>query len=319
MGSDDQTPSGEPAAGAAGEEPGGPDRRGVEGTYGPKDSAEQAKRWFEEQRAYGDEQPPDDGRSGAPGDAPAGQNEERDMAGEHDAEAVRAPADDEEFEDLTDEDLAGQEAPLRDEAPPERVETDQRPEDAEDAPAPRAGGEEELPDLFSGTAPDEDGRPQADAEQDGDGRREAPEALGEGGMPAALPDIAHGGIDITSASTSSQAGERNVFLRSSDALTFVIRIAASDAIVRSGRRFDADYIVVRLRDNRVVRHIRRANMAFSWGRWFWISQGNNWNSSNYDTPARWGFENGIYVFRATVNVQGASAFATSADWVFRVR
>lgn len=274
------------SGGPAGDEPtdgpgaGDPwDEKGTVGNYGgPKDSAEQAKAWFEEQRTMGRDSDVSDN------------NESSDQD-----ETIALDDDQEYFEDLTAEvALDGDAADADAVASADDVA-------AADDLGSRSGTEDEIPlhdeseaDLASLDVASLDVEP-------------------------ALVDTAHGGIDITGVGTNSQAGRRNVFRRTSDALAFVINVSASQAIVNSGRRFDADYIIVRVEDNRVARRVRRGNSPFSWGRFFWISQGNTWDAANYETPAKWGFGNGLYIFRATIQVRGLSAFATSGDWVFRVR
>lgn len=128
-------------------------------------------------------------------------------------------------------------------------------------------------------------------------------------------------ISITSIRTSSQHGNTLTFLRTWDALAFIITIHASQALVNSGRKFDANYQIIDYDTNTVVKSIWRNDTGFNWGSNFWISQGNNWGPerSNYDTPAKWGFGTGLYIFRATVEVQGTGAFSYSRDHVFRVR
>ncbi len=128
-------------------------------------------------------------------------------------------------------------------------------------------------------------------------------------------------IDITNVRTSSQHGNTSTFLRTWDALTLVINISASQALVNSGRKFDANYQIIDYDTNTVVKNHWRRNTPFSWGTNFWISQGNNWGPErdNYTTPEKWGLGTGLYIFRATVQVQGTGAFSYSKDQVFRVR
>jgi hypothetical protein len=140
----------------------------------------------------------------------------------------------------------------------------------------------------------------------------------------ALPqdvDVAAISIGISRVYTASQAGAQNVFLRNLDALTFIINIQASQALINTGRRFNANYQIIEHSTNTVKRNVWTNNSAFSWGTHFWISQGNNWgpNASNYTTPAKWGFAEGIYMFRATVEIIGLSAFAHSTEHYFRIR
>lgn len=128
-------------------------------------------------------------------------------------------------------------------------------------------------------------------------------------------------ISIASVRTSSQAGTQTVFLRSTDALAFVIHLAASQALVDSGRKFDANFQIIEFATNTVKRNVWWRNINFSWGTHFWISQGNNWgpNPGDYTTPEKWGLGTGLYMYRATVEVQGLSLFSFSNEHVFRVR
>lgn len=149
-------------------------------------------------------------------------------------------------------------------------------------------------------------------------------------QPDALPeDVARvplgvsGGlsIDIAGIGTSSQAGSQVVFLRNTDALTFVMSLVASQQLVDSGRKFDANFQIIDVLTNTVKRNDWWNNSAFSWGTHFWISKGNNWgpNPSDYDTPAKWGLNAGLYLYRATVEVQGIGAFSFAQEFPFRVR
>ena len=255
--------------------------RGTSGTYGgTKDSAEQAKAWHDEQRRFGSDDTMTETRTS--------DEEPIDMV---DAEA--------QFLDVTDSAaLDGEDTEHAGDA------------DADDAPGD--GGFE----VRSG-AEDDPWPPTGDEAGDSDDAALPGDEVG--GPSPMLIDTAFEGVDITSLDTGSQAGPRTVFLRSTDALALVIRIGASQAIVDSGRRYDADYVIVRHSDNRVVRHLRQANAAFSHGRFFWISMGNTWNAAAYDTPERWGLGTGIYTFQATLQVIGTDAFATSGDHLFRVR
>ena len=135
-------------------------------------------------------------------------------------------------------------------------------------------------------------------------------------------EAAPNGTDsIAAMSTNSQAGAQNTFLRSSDALAFVMNISAGQDLVSAGYRFNAYFQVVEFNTNNVVIH--RAwnnNNAFSWGTDFWISLGNNWGPpANYDTAAKWGLNAGLYMLRGIVEVLGHTAFSVSAELPFRVR
>jgi hypothetical protein len=147
----------------------------------------------------------------------------------------------------------------------------------------------------------------------------------EGMATAALaPEFeaqAAGGIAVAGVRTASQAGNQNVFLLNADALALVIDITATQALVSSGRRFDANFQIIEFATNNVRVNQAWNSIAFSWGTNFWISQGNNWgpNPSDYTTPAKWGLAAGLYMFRATLAVQGAPDFAVSGEAVFRVR
>lgn len=128
-------------------------------------------------------------------------------------------------------------------------------------------------------------------------------------------------IDIAGVRTSSQAGAQQVFLRSTDALTLVMDLVASSALVSSGRKFDANFQIIDFLTNAVKVNQWWRDIGFAWGTHFWISQGNNWgpNTSDYTTPAKWGLNTGVYIYRATVEVQGIGPFSFSRDYAFRVR
>ncbi len=130
-----------------------------------------------------------------------------------------------------------------------------------------------------------------------------------------------GGISISGVRTASQAGNQSVFLLNSDALALVIDVTATAALVGSGRLFDANFQIIEFATNNVRVSQPTNNIAFNLGQFFWISRGNNWGPTqgDYTTPAEWGLSAGLYLFRATVAVQGIQDFAVSNDLVFRVR
>lgn len=140
-------------------------------------------------------------------------------------------------------------------------------------------------------------------------------------MADGLEAAPNGTISVAGMSTNSQAGAQNTFLRTSDALAFVMSISAGSDLVSAGYRFNAYFQVVEFNTNNVVIH--RAwnnNNAFSWGTDFWISLGNNWGPpANYETPAKWGLNVGLYMLRGIVEVVGHPAFNVSAELPFRVR
>ena len=149
----------------------------------------------------------------------------------------------------------------------------------------------------------------------------APAAEGAAAAAADAEAQAVGGISISGVRTAGQAGTQSVFLLNTDALALVIDISATAAFVGSGRLFDANFQIIEFSTNNVKVNQPSNNVGFSFGQFFWISRGNNWgpNPSDYTTPAKWGLSAGLYMFRATVAVQGIQDFAVSSETVFRVR
>lgn len=226
---------------------------GVEGTRGPKDSAEQARRHFMGQRGI---DPVDAPASGGPGEG--GQTAEPDAQADGDS-----PTREGSFGDTQEEaDVA---------LAVERL-----------APSDSVGADD-------------------------------PAAAGEVGVQAIT-------VAITRVRTASQAGTQETFRRTGDALALVLDVAASQDLVDSGLRFDANFQILDYQTNTVRRSVWTRNSAFSWGTHFWISQGNNWGpASDYTTPEKWGLPVGVYALRGTIEVLGAGAFAFSAERTFRVR
>ena len=147
----------------------------------------------------------------------------------------------------------------------------------------------------------------------------APAAVGAGASEDAMAPTFT--ISITGVSANSQAGAQNAFLAGSDALALVINISVSQDIINAGSHFTAHFQIIEFATNNVKVDQVTANSAFSWGSNFWISRGNNWGptANDYTTPAKWGLAVGLYTFRATVEVIGLGAFATSQELPFRVR
>jgi len=128
-------------------------------------------------------------------------------------------------------------------------------------------------------------------------------------------------VQITGARTASNgSADREVFRLNQDALALTLDIAATQDLLNLGLRFDAVFQILDSRTNQVVRQAWYSNSAFQWGRFFWISQGNNWgpNASDYTTPAKWGLQRGIYYFRGAILVRDTNAFAVSPNRWFRV-
>lgn len=221
---------------------------GVEGTRGPKDSAEQARRHYMEQRGM------------EPIDAP-----------------TSGPPVEEGGSDGADDDV------------------------------PSRGG------SFGATFDD--------AERALALERLAPsEPAVDGAAAADEVDVQALTVSISGARTSSQAGTQTAFLRTTDALALVLDVVASQDLVSSGRRFDANFQILDYQTNAVRRSVWTRNSAFSWGTHFWISQGNNWGpAGSYTTPEKWGLPVGVYALRGTIEVLGAGAFAYSVERQFRVR
>jgi hypothetical protein len=223
---------------------------GIEGTRGPKDAAEQARRHFMGQRGI------------EPVDAPRSGDQVAPEGGEPDAEEG-FPAREGSFGETLDE-------------------------------AERALAVERL---------------QPSDRQAADGP-----AIPDGVELQAIT------IAISGARTASQAGAQETFLRTVDALALVLDIVASQDLVNSGLRFDANFQVLDYQTNTVRRSVWTRNSPFAWGTHFWISQGNNWGPvSDYSTPEKWGLPVGVYALRGTIEVLGAGAFAYSAERPFRVR
>jgi hypothetical protein len=140
------------------------------------------------------------------------------------------------------------------------------------------------------------------------------EALGE--VPALAVAISIAGVR-----TASQAGNQNVFLLNTDALTLVIDISATQDLVNSGAKFDATFQIIEYATDAVKVSNGWTGISFNWGTNFWLSMGNNWGPTpgDYTTPKKWGLTTGIYSVRGIVAVQGMNAFASSTEIPFRVR
>ncbi len=128
-------------------------------------------------------------------------------------------------------------------------------------------------------------------------------------------------INISSVRTANNSqGDIDHFRYGQDALAFVIDIAATQDLIDLDLKYDAYFQVIDPRTNRVIKNIVNRDSAFTHGRFFWISRGNNWgpNASNYTTPQKWGLSRGTYIFRAAVSVRDTDAFAVSPNKWFIV-
>lgn len=128
-------------------------------------------------------------------------------------------------------------------------------------------------------------------------------------------------ISISGVQTFSQAGTQTTFLIDTDALALIIYVSATQTLVNSGRKFDANFQIIEFGTNAVKLNQWWRNISFAWGSNFWISQGNNWGPTpnDYSTPRKWGLTNGLYIYRATAEVQGLSPYSFSNEQVFRIR
>jgi hypothetical protein len=241
---------------------------GVEGTRGPKDSAERARRHYAEQRG---------------------------------TEPVHAPTSEEALADESEPEADDVESRGSRETPEGTGEFDVR-----------AGSfgetfdEAERSLAFEMMAPMDLG---IDLEED-DESRVMRDGLGIQAITLAISGVR----------TASQAGTQVAFRRTGDALALVLDIAASQELVNSGRRFDANFQIIDYSTNAVRRSVWTRNSAFSLGTHFWISQGNNWGpAASYTTPEKWGLPVGLYALRGTIEVLGIGTFAFSSEHPFRVR
>ncbi|MBI4785211.1 MAG: hypothetical protein HY785_28480 [Oscillatoriophycideae cyanobacterium NC_groundwater_1537_Pr4_S-0.65um_50_18] len=128
-------------------------------------------------------------------------------------------------------------------------------------------------------------------------------------------------IQISGARTASQ-GSANLdsFRLTQDALTLVLDLAATQDLYNLGLHFDAVFQIVDSRTNKVVKQVWWTDVGFNWGRFFWISQGNNWGPTpnDYTTPQKWGLATGVYFLRGAVLMKDSNAFAVSPKKWFRV-
>lgn len=128
-------------------------------------------------------------------------------------------------------------------------------------------------------------------------------------------------VNLSGVRTANQSsGNMDHFRYGQDALALVIDIAATQELIDLNLTYDAYFQVVDPRTNKVIKNIVNRNSAFTLGRYFWISRGNNWgpNASDYTTPQKWGLSRGTYIFRAAIAVRNSDSFAVSSDKWFKV-
>jgi hypothetical protein len=112
-------------------------------------------------------------------------------------------------------------------------------------------------------------------------------------------------LQITNLRTMSQSNQNaTLFNPFADALALTMDLTASaDLIALPSSSLSAIFQIIDPRTNSVVVN-RTWTTPFKWGRWFWISMGNNWGPpSDYQTPSRWGLswgQNSVFGFRGIV-------------------
>lgn len=126
-------------------------------------------------------------------------------------------------------------------------------------------------------------------------------------------------VTITGLRTRNQADNQMAFLHDSDALSLVVDLAVSPDFAAGEHEFDANYQVVDFATNKVVvdewqRGLKATQIDL------WISAGNNWgpSSTDYDTPAKWGLDIGLYVFRAEIQSSEGDLLSSSGQCLFRI-
>lgn len=142
-------------------------------------------------------------------------------------------------------------------------------------------------------------------------------------------------LTITSVHTASQhSSQATLFHPFDDALTLVMHLVASqDLMDVQDPHFEAAFQIINPRTNQVDIHQTWFH-SFAWGRFFWISLGNNWgpSSSDYTTPYRWGLNwtpanTSIFGFRGLIKayswqgesgLQSLDAFDVSDIHWFRI-
>jgi hypothetical protein len=139
--------------------------------------------------------------------------------------------------------------------------------------------------------------------------------------PAPAEDSTANTIRIAGLRTVSQTGTQSQFRMRDDALALFIDIKIAEELIRLEIAIDANFQIVENATNlvRVDSWSRDVKPA---GARCWISQGNHWGpgAHKYSTPARWGLREGLYRFRAVLEVPPLGLFSTG-DVVrfFRVR
>jgi hypothetical protein len=113
-------------------------------------------------------------------------------------------------------------------------------------------------------------------------------------------------LKIDQLRTVNEKGENAVlFDPFSNALALTMDISASSELLAlPNPTFDAIFQVINpITDTVIISE--KVTFNFSWGKYFWISLGNNWGP-NYDTPEKWGLHpadwgmNDIFGFRGII-------------------
>jgi hypothetical protein len=127
-------------------------------------------------------------------------------------------------------------------------------------------------------------------------------------------------IRIVALRTLGQQGEQSVFEMHADALKLAVDLTASHESVSSEMRFDCSFQLVDYSTGRVRVEMWSRNLKVQWGHDFWISLGNNSGQDprQFTTPAKWGLDPGLYIFRALVESGRSVVYASATEVGIRV-
>ena len=118
---------------------------------------------------------------------------------------------------------------------------------------------------------------------------------------------------------SNVASNARTFRLRFDALALTMDLSATQDLLNLGLTYDAMFQIIDPKTNQARSTTWSRNLRFQHGQAWWISRGTNWGSSSeWTTPERWGLIPGVWVFRASLTVNGGEPFAVADDHVFQV-
>jgi hypothetical protein len=120
--------------------------------------------------------------------------------------------------------------------------------------------------------------------------------------------------------TRNQNGDATYFRLHEDALILVADIVASEELLKADINYDANFQIIDRSTNSVIKDRWLRELRFDHGNDYWICMGKAGScAEEYTTPGRWGLDEGLYGFRAVLEIEGLGTLCRSDETLFRIR